>query len=164
MAAPRRRSDAVTVALLRSRLHFLISRRVCAITYTGRRSGREVTLPVEYVQTIGHLVVPVGHSDRKRWWRNFEKPRPVRVQVRGAEIAGTARAFRAGSPGHAEASQAYSKLRPRNLNHDDPFVVISLEQIPQAAAAPAFGFGLRAPDTGGALLAEGSRAEPRVAR
>ncbi|WP_445165283.1 hypothetical protein ACTXG7_15240 [Mycolicibacterium sp. Dal123E01] len=41
------------------------------ISYTGRRSGRAVELPVGYRRKGGDILIGVAMPDGKKWWRNF---------------------------------------------------------------------------------------------
>jgi len=41
------------------------------IRYTGRRSGRDVVLPVGYRRRGPDIVIGVAMPDGKKWWRNF---------------------------------------------------------------------------------------------
>jgi hypothetical protein len=59
--------------LLRSPIHRLASRRLALITYTGRRSGREYTIPVLYRDKGDEVTIAVGCRTRKtpgamRWF------------------------------------------------------------------------------------------------
>ena len=47
-------------ALLRSPLHALVSRHILLLTYTGRRSGRQYTLPVGHVPDRDALMIVSG--------------------------------------------------------------------------------------------------------
>jgi hypothetical protein len=47
---------------------------------------------VAYAHDGEDLVVYVGRAEGKQWWRNFEEPRAVQVRLRGADLAGVARA------------------------------------------------------------------------
>jgi F420H(2)-dependent quinone reductase len=78
--------------LLGSPAHPLVSRRLTLITVTGRRTGREHTLPVAYRQDGERLTIPVLWPARKLWWRNLREGAPVRLRLRGAERTGQARA------------------------------------------------------------------------
>ena len=75
--------NAIVIALLRSPAHRVLSGRLIVLSYTGRRTGRRHTIPVGYTEHPGHLVVMVGHPERKQWWRNLREPAPVRVLLRG---------------------------------------------------------------------------------
>jgi len=57
--------------LIRSPLHWLASRRLALITYTGRRSGRRYTIPVGYEMVDLRVRITVGSPDRKVWWRSL---------------------------------------------------------------------------------------------
>ena len=83
--------NAVVDALLRSpRLRGLVQGRMTVLTYTGRRSGREVRLPVGYERGgPERVLVRVGLPDRKTWWRNFTGDgHPVTVLLDGRERVG----------------------------------------------------------------------------
>ena len=54
-----------------SPLHWLASRRVALISYTGRRSGRRFTIPVGYEIAGLQVTITVGSPERKVWWRSL---------------------------------------------------------------------------------------------
>lgn len=87
-----RSGNQVVVLLLRSSLHPLVSRRLTLITVTGRRTGREHTLPVAYQESADGLTIPVMWPERKLWWRNLRDGAPVRLRLRGADRTGQAHA------------------------------------------------------------------------
>jgi F420H(2)-dependent quinone reductase len=87
--------NPVLKAVLRSPLHGLASRRVALVTYTGRKSGREYTIPTFYREKADEVTIAVGWPDRKVWWRNLTgEGGPVRLVVRGRELRGHAVATR----------------------------------------------------------------------
>jgi hypothetical protein len=69
-------------ALLRSPAHRVMSRGVLLLTYTGRRSGRRYTLPVQYARADHGLIL----------WPAHPRPQAVVAQLRvaGRELHGTA--------------------------------------------------------------------------
>src|SRR5205085_4928986 len=80
-------------ALLSSPAHTLASGRLALITYTGRRSGRQYTIPVLYRDKGDEVTIAVGWPERKVWWRNLTgEGGPVRLVVRGRELRGHAMA------------------------------------------------------------------------
>jgi F420H(2)-dependent quinone reductase len=82
-------------AILRSPIHGLASGRVALLTYTGRGSGREYTIPCFYRDKGDEVTIAVGWPDRKVWWRNLTgEGGPVRLVVRGRELRGHAIATR----------------------------------------------------------------------
>jgi hypothetical protein len=89
--------NPVLRTILRSPAHRLASGRFALITYTGRRSGREYTIPVFYRDKGDEVTIAVGWPDRKVWWRNLTgKGAPVRLVIRGDELRGHAVATRDG--------------------------------------------------------------------
>ena len=96
-------------AILRSPLHRLLSGSLLLVTYTGRRSGRTFTIPVMYVQDGYDLLVYVGRSVRKVWWRNLRGGARVRVRLRGQKLEGTGTPVR----GDAGVRERYLSRFPR---------------------------------------------------
>jgi deazaflavin-dependent oxidoreductase (nitroreductase family) len=67
--------------LARSPLHNLMDEKVVLITYTGRKSGKANTVPVNYllIEKTLHII-----SLRNRnWWRNFKGGASVEVLLKG---------------------------------------------------------------------------------
>lgn len=82
--------NRMTLAVLRSPLHPLMSRALMGLSYQGRRTGTTYELPLQYVELEDHVVVWAGDGESKTWWRNFQHPRPVTVTLRGKRRRGTA--------------------------------------------------------------------------
>jgi hypothetical protein len=81
--------------VLRSPLHRLASGRFALITYTGRKSGREYTIPTFYRDEEDEVKIAVGWPERKVWWRNLTGDgAPVSLVVRGQTVHGHAIATR----------------------------------------------------------------------
>jgi deazaflavin-dependent oxidoreductase (nitroreductase family) len=76
--------------ILRSPLHGLMSAALLLITYRGRKSGKEFTLPVQYAQDGRTLYIIPGMPQQKTWWRNLKGGAPVQVSLRGQIMAGEA--------------------------------------------------------------------------
>src|SRR5215213_6396289 len=74
------RGDRLMLALLRSPARRVLGGMVLELRYTGRRTGREYTLPVEYARTADGVVVRPQHPDGTAWWRNFRTAAPVTVR------------------------------------------------------------------------------------
>jgi len=93
--AMNRTVNPILGAILRSPVHRLASGRLALITYTGRRSGGQYTIPVLYRDTGDEVTIAVGWPDRKVWWRNLTgEGGPVALLVRGQELRGHAIATR----------------------------------------------------------------------
>src|SRR4051795_9171813 len=93
--AMNRTMNPALAMVLRSPVHRLASDRLALITYTGRKSGREYTIPVLYRDKGDEVTIGVGWPERKVWWRNLTgEGGPVRLVVRGEEVSGHAVATR----------------------------------------------------------------------
>lgn len=102
--------NPVVVAVLRSPLHRLLSGALILITYRGRRTGRERTIPVMYAEDGDRLIVFVGDAPAKQWWRNLRGGAPVEVRLRGARRSGLATAAQ-GDDGGLDAPLATYRAR-----------------------------------------------------
>jgi deazaflavin-dependent oxidoreductase (nitroreductase family) len=70
--------------LLRSPLHSLVSKDMMLMTYTGRKSGKLYTTPMNYLIINGALYTV---STRERvWWRNLRGGAEVSLRLRGREV------------------------------------------------------------------------------
>ena len=105
--------------LLLSPLHGFASKDILLLEYTGRRSGKNITVPLSYIrEELDEGVVEGGENNifdkggegdssnvvheadylilslRKRtWWRNLRGSAPVRLRVRGRWISGVGEAI-----------------------------------------------------------------------
>lgn len=77
--------------ILRSPLHGMMSASLLLITYRGRKSGKEYTLPVQYMQDNHTLTILPGAPARKTWWRNLCGGAPVQIVLRGRRLQGQAK-------------------------------------------------------------------------
>jgi deazaflavin-dependent oxidoreductase (nitroreductase family) len=76
--------------ILRSPLHSLLSASLLLITYRGRKSGREYTLPVQYVRKGQAITIIPGNPAQKIWWRNLVGGVSVKLTLRGQSLSGQA--------------------------------------------------------------------------
>lgn len=85
------RLNPILRAILRSPLHWLLSRGLLLLTFTGRKTGRRFTIPVGYqAEEAGVLTVMASEAPKKQWWKNYREPGPVEVRLRGRIRTGTA--------------------------------------------------------------------------
>ncbi len=116
-------------AALRSPLHRLLSGSLLLLTYTRRRDGAERTIPVQYAQRGGTLVVFAGRAAEKVWWRNLRGGAPVRLRLRGSVRTGLAEAVTDDAEAIAAARGAYLERFPRARAAADAVPVkITLEE------------------------------------
>ncbi|MGB6179741.1 MAG: hypothetical protein WBF79_00700 [Rhodococcus sp. (in: high G+C Gram-positive bacteria)] len=81
----------VTPLLAMPGLSALLGRGFATISYVGRRSGKTVTLPVNYRKSGNTVTVMVAAPSQKSWWRNFfPDGGPVTVDIAGTAHHGTA--------------------------------------------------------------------------
>ena len=69
--------------LIASPLHFFVSKNTMLITYTGRKSGRKFTTPVNYVRD-GKTLYTTSMIERV-WWRNLREGNPVKLLIQRKE-------------------------------------------------------------------------------
>lgn len=96
--------------LLRTPLHGLMSESVMLITFTGRKSGKTYTTPVNYSQD-GDVLTIVSFR-RRTWWRNLRDGAPISVRLRGQDLAATGHVIE-DDAGVTEALVAYLQRMPR---------------------------------------------------
>jgi hypothetical protein len=88
--------NAPVVALTKSPwLGKYLGGTLAMVTYTGRRSGRTVSLPVGYKRRGDDIVIGVSMPDAKTWWKNFTGDGgPVTITLDGSDRTGHAVARR----------------------------------------------------------------------
>ena len=70
--------------MLRSPLHSIVSKNMMLMTYTGRKSGKSYTTPMNYLAMDGVLYT---NSNRERvWWRNLRGGAEVNLRLRGEDV------------------------------------------------------------------------------
>ena len=105
------------------------------LTFVGRVSGRTISLPVQGVREGTRLVIYVGHSSGKRWWRNFDDGLRVQTRVAGVSYQGRGRVVDVGHPDRAWAETTYRDSHSRViLLPTDPMVVIDLAETSGAVS------------------------------
>jgi len=72
------------IRLLRSPLHKIASKNTLLITFTGCKSGRRYTTPVNYV--LDGNVIFITSLRSRSWWRNLQKGVPVSVRLKGQDM------------------------------------------------------------------------------
>jgi hypothetical protein len=77
--------------VLRSPFHQLLSENMLLISVTGRKSGREYTLPVNY-QRAGDEIWITSRRERT-WWRNLRGGAPVKLRLAGKQVRGRGEVF-----------------------------------------------------------------------
>jgi F420H(2)-dependent quinone reductase len=139
--------NGLVLAVLRSRVHWLLSGMVVELRYTGRRTAREYVLPVQYAADGERLVVRPQAVKCSNWWRNFHTPTPVTVRLAGQIRRGTAHLVTVPEPAWEQARRSYtSRWRRPARRMSGPFVVISMDQLSAPPNAGADCTGLQQPE------------------
>ncbi len=81
-------SNTFVAFFLKTPLHGMMSSSTMLITVTGRKTGRQITTPVNYYQE-GDTLWVLTSRDRK-WWRNIQNCPEVSLVLRGKKVKGLA--------------------------------------------------------------------------
>lgn len=77
--------------LIRSPFHFFVSKNMMLMTYTGRKSGKSYTIPMNYLN-IGETLYTISSRERV-WWRNLRGGAAVTLRLRGRDVPAQAKAI-----------------------------------------------------------------------
>ena len=83
--------NPIMVFILRSPLHGVLSKNTLLITYTGQKSGKTYTTPVNYVRFEDSLLITSYR--RRTWWRNLRGGAPVTLRLQGKDLQATAEVY-----------------------------------------------------------------------
>ena len=98
------------IGILRSPLHGMLDKSTLLVTVSGRKSGRQITTPVNYVRDGDTLWVT---STRQRtWWRNLRGGAPLTVQLQGVEVRASGEVFESDAE-VGDGLRAYFKAAPQ---------------------------------------------------
>ncbi len=76
--------NGFTKVILRSRFHGMMSDSILLISLTGRKTGKTITTPVNYVLTGREVLIT---SDlEKSWWLNLRVNKSVAILLKNQEI------------------------------------------------------------------------------
>ena len=81
-------TNPIVRLILLSPLYRLLSGSLLLISYRGRKSGKEYTLPVQYAQAENQIYILPGMPEQKTWWRSLKGGAQVRVTLAGKTVAG----------------------------------------------------------------------------
>jgi F420H(2)-dependent quinone reductase len=72
------------IRLLRSPLHKIASKNTLLITFTGCKSGRRYTTPVNYV--LDGNVIFITSLRSRFWWRNLRGGAAISIRLKGQDM------------------------------------------------------------------------------
>lgn len=103
--------------LLRSPVHGFVSGMFMLMTVTGRKSGKQYLIPVQYAQDDSTLYIIT--SEGYTWWKNLRDGAEVTVLLRGETHTGRAAAHTE----HVAIREAIEHLYPKlSAAQKDAFV------------------------------------------
>jgi len=73
--------NGLVAALLKSPLHFVASKGLMVVRWSGRKSGAEFAIPVGYQQSEDVVTVLLSKPAEKNWWKNFRAPWPAELLI-----------------------------------------------------------------------------------
>ncbi len=102
--------------LLGSPIHGILSKNTLLISFTGRKTGKTYTTPVNYTQDENTVWIT---SNRDRvWWRNLEGGASISLRLRGKKVRGQAEIFK-DDKRVAQGLEAFLKPNPGNAKYFD---------------------------------------------
>ena len=117
--------NRVVLGVLMSPAHRLLDRTLLGLRVCGVMTGRAFELPVMYAQDDTGLVIFVGRSASKRWWRNLRYLTAIEVLTGGSWRSARAEVLQPGTPEREVARLAYERRWPRvTVGATDPLVRI----------------------------------------
>lgn len=78
--------NPMAIWLLKSPFHSMISRGVILVSITGRKSGRTISTPTNYLRD-GNTLWVISWRERT-WWRNLRGGAKARVLLAGKSVEG----------------------------------------------------------------------------
>jgi len=75
-------ANPLTMKLLGSRLHFLLSRDLLVANFRGRKSGKRFAAPLSYAEVGGNLYL-CTRPEVANWWKNMRGGVPIEITWRG---------------------------------------------------------------------------------
>lgn len=81
---PNSLGNSIVKVMINSPLHFLLGPNIALITFTGRRSGKLISTPINVTRDG---TIYIATSTRKRtWWRNLRGGASAELRVAGQTI------------------------------------------------------------------------------
>ncbi len=88
-----------------------LGKHLALLSFTGRRTGKQYTIPISYERN-GNSVLMLTRTSRS-WWRNFEDVPAVELRLAGEVAKGTAEAH-VGTEHDLDEVVEYLTTRPRD--------------------------------------------------
>ena len=102
--------------LLNSRWHKVASDNILLITVIGRKTGKQYTTPVNYIEDEEAGILTILTHSHRTWWRNLRGNAPVTVRLRGETLTGIGHVYEEG-PQLADTFFEYLRAAPSLARH-----------------------------------------------
>lgn len=99
--------------ILHSPLHGLQSSQTLILKFTGRKSGKEYSVPLSY--TRRENLLRCFTSRENKWWRNLQRNTPISVIYKGQRVQGTATVLTDDHQHIADRLVEHVRLVPRDV-------------------------------------------------
>lgn len=83
--------NPIVIWILRSPLHSLMDKGTILITFTGRKSGKEYTIPISYMRD-GDALLMISQREH-RWWKNLRGGAQVTLYLQGHTLKARGEVF-----------------------------------------------------------------------
>ena len=78
--------NPIMIWLLKSPLHGIVSKSIMLVTVTGRKSGKSISTPTNYLRD-GNTLWVISWRDRN-WWKNLRGGANIRTLLAGKSVEG----------------------------------------------------------------------------
>ncbi len=102
--------NPIMIWLLKSPLHGFVSKGVMLVTVTGRKSGKLISTPTNYLRD-GNTLWIISWRERK-WWRNLRGGANVQTLLAGQNLKGRGQIIEEG-PAVAQSLFEYYRKVPK---------------------------------------------------
>ena len=109
------RYNTLVTTLLRSPVHWLLSRHQMLVTIRGRRTERVYTIPVSYHEVNGRIHCFTELNNK--WWHNLREGQEVEVTLRSRKLVGKPTVVADGSAKVGTALHDLLVAVPRDAPH-----------------------------------------------
>jgi len=100
--------NPMMIWLLKSPLHGFISKNVMLTTVTGRKSGKQISTPTNYLRD-GNTLWVISWRERT-WWKNLRGGAKARVLLAGRGVEGRGQVIEEGKAVAQSLFEYYSKV------------------------------------------------------
>jgi deazaflavin-dependent oxidoreductase (nitroreductase family) len=100
------------------------------LTHTGRKSGKQYTIPVAYLRD-GESILANAMSSRENWYQNIQQNPTVTLEIRGEHITAQAEAIHDAAE-VAHVLLVYKRAQPRSYGFFGVASDLSPEEVAQS--------------------------------